>query len=325
MKPRAALFALALAACGPRPFAILGADLDEALLSVGGTASTDVWTVGADAGDGPRVLSWDGAAWTDHATETTGDLWWVHVEDDVVWMAGDGGRVVRHDRATGAFAEQVLDDAVILFGVWGPGDGTLWAVGGDIVTRTGAALWRYDGTAWGRVAVPEAVAHVALYKVWGRRADDVWICGEEGALLRWQGSTWEVVETANTRTLFTVSGAGDAAYAVGGFGNGAVMRWDGAAWADESPFQAPQLNGVSARGDAVAAVGRFGAVWRRDAGGWAVDPRDPPTDLDLHAVWLDPDGGLWTVGGSLAAQPLDLGVLAYAGPDRPEQLATAGR
>src|SRR5688572_1205303 len=48
-----------------------------ALLSVSGTSADDVWMVGADGGDGPLVLHWEGTGWQRVQSAARGDLWWV--------------------------------------------------------------------------------------------------------------------------------------------------------------------------------------------------------------------------------------------------------
>jgi len=70
---------------------------------------------------------------------------------------------------------------------------------------------------------------------------------------------------------------------------------------------------VSERGD-VWAVGVAGNVYARDAG--AAEWRDVFTHhpvQSLHAVWIDPGGGIWAVGGNVLTPELDRGVaLHYA-------------
>lgn len=298
-------------------------ELDAALLSITGSGSDDVWAVGADAGSGPLVVHWDGSGWVTEDTQTTGDLWWVHLDgSDAAWMAGAGGRVIRHDRGAGTFTEEVLDADETLFGIWSGGDGTAWAVGGDLTVGAGGArLWRLDGT-WSLQTLPAALSDtLALYKVWGAADDDVWFCGTDGAMIHWNGAALEAVDAGTTRTLFTVNGTGtDTAYAVGGFGNGALVEWNGSAWSDASPFQAPQLNGVASRGSDAVAVGRTGGVWWRGSDGWTEDPRGPATDLDFHGAWLDPAGDVWAVGGSISSEPLDRGLMVYGGESPPGEL-----
>ena len=53
-----------------------------ALFAVHGTSAKDVWMVGADDGDGPLVIRFDGSAWQRLDTGVRGDLWWVRAFDD---------------------------------------------------------------------------------------------------------------------------------------------------------------------------------------------------------------------------------------------------
>ena len=46
----------------PPTWSIVSSGLDEALLSISGTAADDVWAVGADQGRGPLVLHYDGTS-----------------------------------------------------------------------------------------------------------------------------------------------------------------------------------------------------------------------------------------------------------------------
>ncbi|HNH50543.1 MAG TPA: hypothetical protein PKY30_26155, partial [Myxococcota bacterium] len=61
------------------------------------------------------------------------------------------------------------------------------------------------------------------------------------------------------------------------------------------------------------AVGYQGQVYLRGEQGWNLDSAESATLQDLHSVWIDPDGGVWSVGGHLASEPLIHGVLVYKG------------
>lgn len=302
---------------GPAPasWSLLADGTDAAFLSIWGSGVEDVWAVGADAGSGPVVVRYDGAAWTALPTGTTGDLWWVaSTSADTLWMGGEAGRVLRYSRAANTFTEATLDPAITVFGVWGASDDEVWAVGGDVnVGSDGAQVWRWDGAAWGRVELPaEAAAAVAIYKVWGRSATDVYAVGTGGVGLRWDGAAWTTLATGTDRNLFTVHGTATEEIAVGGQFSGTVVAGAGA-WTDQTPTLAPQLNGVYAGGPSPVAVGATGAVYVREGSTWVQDPRGAVTARDLHAVWVDPDGGIWTVGGKLSSFPLDQGIVAYGG------------
>ena len=82
-------------------WAVVASGLDEAVLSIAGTAADDVWAVGADQGAGPLVVHYDGVAWTRMATGHTGNLWWAHAfAPDDVFFGGASGAILRWDGTT---------------------------------------------------------------------------------------------------------------------------------------------------------------------------------------------------------------------------------
>jgi hypothetical protein len=301
-------------------------DLGGALLAVTGTTADDVWAVGADDGSGPLVLHWDGTTWERLDTGTTGDLWWAWRPPEAsrtndLWASGAGGRILRFDGE--AWHEAVLDATEVVFwGIWGASEEEVWTIGGDpTVSSDGAVLYRANGGTWAEEALPaDAASQFAMYKVWGAAADDVWACGANGAMMHWDGAAWTDVESGTDRLLLTVAGTGsDDVWAVGGTGSGEIVHWDGASWTSDAPEFSVDFNGVSARDDLVVAVGRVGDAWLHGAEGWIGDPRGRATFKDLHATWIDPDGGVWAVGGQISALPMTGGVMVYAGE---QQVAT---
>ncbi len=317
---RCAPLLLLLTGCPPPAWEIVGADLDEALLSIWGTGGGEVWAVGGDVGGGPLVLHLDGEAWERIDTDTRGDLWWVWGEGSRRWMVGAGGRVLVHDVGEGTTTEEILEEGVTLFGIWGA-EGHRWAVGGDLdLQEAGARLWHAEGDGgWAAVDLPaEAAATHALYKVWGTGPEDVWVVGTGGLTLHRDAEGWSVVASPVSRTLFTVHGAGEERYAVGGVASGTILRGDGTGWIDDTPAILPQTNGVFLReGCEPVAVGQQGAVYTRGAEGWVPDPREGAPFEELHAVWVDEACGVWSVGGALASAPLTDGVLIYGGESPP--------
>jgi hypothetical protein len=58
----------------------------------------------------------------------------------------------------------------------------------------------------------------------------------------------------------------------------------------------------------------LGSLWTRRDGRWVDQVADAPiTSLDYHAAYVDPDGGLWAVGGQIVASPYGEGILAHSG------------
>lgn len=315
------LASLLLVGCpGPEstPYRVVVENLDEGLLSVAGRSSHDVWVVGSDAGSGPLVLHWDGNAWERRTTGQTGDLWWVHaMENGTVFLGGEGGMILRSEDGTTFERMTTPSSSVIVFGIWAAADDDVYAAVG--IGGGNGALWRWNGAEWSVLTLPGHEGQ-AVFKVWGTGADDVWACGAGGILYHHDGTAWTRVDSSSTRTLLTVHAIEGEAVAVGGSGS-AVMVGPGSdgAWHDLAPFcdedaDCPQLMGVwLTPGDGGRASGINGTILRREAGEWTLEPNTPLLAEHLHSVWIDPDGGVWTVGGNVISEPFSDGIIVYQG------------
>ncbi len=319
----ALLSCLALAACpGPDPdpepvvFTPTAEHPTAAILSAGGTGADDVWLVGAQPAPGqpPLALHWDGSAWTAVNTKILHDLWWVHAfEDGPVFLAGGGASVLRVDGDTVTRLPTPEFFGNTVFGVWGSAPDDLWAVGG-FAGRAGF-IWHWDGDAFSEVALPADLPRTAtgeipaLFKVWGRGADDVWVVGGLGTILHFDGDDWQVVPSGVTDTLFTVTGTTSAVWAVGGTNAGVVVRGGVAGFANETPADAPLLQGITVDHDGVVWVAGANGYAARHDGNWStVDLGLAVAPQSVHALWADRQGDLWAVGGGVLSPALDKGV-----------------
>jgi len=298
---------------------LLGEELDSALMSVWGSSERDVWAVGADVGSGPLVVHWDGERFSRLATGATGDLWWVFgFRDGPVFMGGSGGLILHYEG--GEFRTLDTPGTGTVFGLWGSAPDDMWAVGGAEGGADGAFAWRLDGDTWlDAPAFPaDLAADRALWKVWGSGPDDLWLVGTSGLALHSVGGSFEADDLGGGESLFTVHYAAGRFAAVGGIASGLLYENTGNGWERVDDGSLPGLSGVHmTSNDAGYAVGRFGAfVERRDAA-WR-ESNGPDTSNTLHAVWVDPEGGVWAAGGQLDVQPLVSGVLAYRGFRAPQ-------
>ena len=177
-------------------------------------------------------------------------------------------------------------------------------------------VWHYDGQMWTAqdvsTVVPSGVP-TTLNKVWGSGVNDVYAVGETGIILHYGGSGWSLVR-ARPATPFHRSRQRLDRCGCRRIPGWTDRRKDGTGpFAARAPSTAPRLNGifVPPSGDAIA-VGVNLAVVARSASGWAtVDEGSDPNLRDFHGVWIDPDDGIWAVGGRLSE--LSDGVLAYGG------------
>jgi hypothetical protein len=302
-------------------------NLPAALLSIAGTSAADVYAVGADANDGtgPLVLHYNGQSWQRLTTGATGGLWWISVTpiDGDFYMAGGEGRILRHTPASGAFLTPMTPSRIpTLFGIWGSDASHIWAVGGDLTEQdTGGVVWRFDGTTWGvdtTLANFRPAGLPILYKVWGRNQSDVYVSGRLGLVLHFDGTQWAQVNVEangidlHALPLFTVHGNATQVAVTGGVLNGVIYELAGMTFENRATAGIPQMNGIFVRPDGTGVVvGVGGAVAFRNASAWELQRPGLNTPLDLHGTWVDPDGGVWAVGGDLSS--LDHGMVVYGG------------
>jgi hypothetical protein len=303
--------------------------------------------VGDDPGDGsgPLMLRRPAGAGSWSRVDLSafpGALWWMHGAGTGAQAArvavGAAGRVLWRG-GTGEGAGPWVDVPSpaaaadkVLYGVWMSDPAHFWAVGGD--PQAGASVLLEGvglpggGVTLSVVETPALPEGAVLFKVWGTGPDDVVAVGTEGALLRYDGASWQVEDTTGTALqgarMLTVHGASatDGArleVAVGGVPNGAVYERAGdGPWASVGPAALQMLNGVrlAQRGGALrgVAVGMRGTlVERDDAGAWSW-LEDSPTLLDLHGATIDAAGRAWAVGGNLFAKPPGDGVIVVREP-----------
>jgi hypothetical protein len=322
---------------------LLASSLPEALLSVTGRAPSDVYAVGADKGRGPLVLHFDGKAWSRLHTGQTGDLWWVQtLADGPTLMAGAGGMVLRYDGQRFERLPTLGLGKQTVYGVWGKSAADFYAVGS--AAGHDGFVWHYRGGSFESETIPRDVPRMAdgelpgFFKVWGS-GDDVWVVGAAGAILHRTGSApFQVVPSGTKNTLFTTHGQGGRLLVVGGSSNGTLLELAGAsppAFHDASPAGAALLQGIFASdryGD--WASGERGLVYTRTGAApfAAVDHGiGIPTGDSLHSIFVDPAGGVWTVGGNVLTPSLDGGMLLHRGDPVPavpvekdEHMADAG-
>ncbi len=321
------LAVLVFSACPQGPvveWQTLSSGLDEALMGVGGTSDKDVWAVGADTGAGPLVLHFDGSAWSRVATPgITGHLWWVHAFSPThVFISGASSTVLewkdgtftRHD--TPGLARQTV------FGVWGSSPTDVYAVGSNTSGRSGF-IWHYDGISWTSVHLPADLPRrngeiPGLFKVWGAPSGEVYFVGADGLVLRRStDGALTKLETGNTQTLFTVAGAGKDVFVVGGGQGAALLEKSGDAFSAVAADGLPSLlQGVASNGTVTVASGEGGNLFERKNGKWTRVMTSTSAEIEsLHAVWVDPSGGVWTVGGNVVSD-LKKGVVLHGSPTK---------
>ena len=162
------------------------------------------------------------------------------------------------------------------------------------------------GEGFQRVEVPrlERPGVGVFFKVWGSGPDDVFMVGQRGAVVHWDGERLTEQFAGTASDLIGVWGTGpDRVVAVGGRNNAAVVLWDGTAWRSLDVGRFTGLNGVWLADDTVHVVGNDGAVGTIDFTTGDITLETVDTPVFLHAVNGTPDGVLTAVGGDFSTGP----------------------
>ncbi len=303
---------------------------DEAYVFVVGGEPASGDGAGDDSGRGV-ALRRVGKSWvSDPLPAGTGLLNWVFGFSTVnAWAVGEGGVILHYEGEQ--WTKQTSPTTESLWGVWGATEDDLWAVGGGGREGDLPVLIHYDGTTWENVVVPalERAQVRAFFKVWGVSADQVYVVGQQGVVLHWNGESWVEINVGTSDDLIalwgtTTSPSGDSEEGtvrvamVGGRSNGVVVYGEGTAsemtWQARTLEAVPGLNGVWMAGSTVCVAGQRGTVGEITVASLAagapefraqeLDGRDlaayPVGNDDFHAVFGVGQERV-AVGGNLAA------------------------
>lgn len=122
--------------------------------------------------------------------------------------------------------------------------------------------------------------------VWAVSASDVWAVGDFGAILHYNGSAWQAVDSGTTEHLRSVwAGSAQDVLVVGD--NGKILRSTGAAFSAMTSNTTQALRGVwgNSSADEVWAVGSGGTLLKLDRASGQWGAVSSPTTNQLNAVW----------------------------------------
>lgn len=171
--------------------------------------------------------------------------------------------------------------------VWGSSGTDVWATAAPIDT-----ILHYSGTSWSLVAVPGT--HGSTQGVWGNHSWDVFVVGNGGAIVHFDGTNW-TPQTSGTQTdLLAVWAARDSnVFAVGR--KGTILHWNGSFWTPQTSGTTNDLNGVWGLSPSeVFAVGNGGTILRYNGTSWS--PMTSGTTTVLNGVWGSSSCNLFAVG-----------------------------
>ena len=157
-------------------------------------------------------------------------------------------------------------------------------------------ILNYNGNEWRTVYLSSNTTQ-QLRGVWASSSSSVYIVGDQGTILHYDGSTWTTMTSSTTASLCGVWGSSDLdIFAVGGDGaSGTILHYDGSTWTTMTSNTTTGLNDVwgSAPND-VFAVGASGTILHYNGSTWTT--MSSIGDV-LHGVWGFSYNNVFAVGG----------------------------
>ena len=134
-----------------------------------------------------------------------------------------------------------------------------------------------------------------LLSVWGSSDTDVYAVGKKGTILHYDGSEWSSIESPAKKHLHSVWGSSAVdVYAVGD--KGLIVHYDGPDWSIVKPRTTEKhLYGVWGISSEAFAVGSKGAILNYDSSGWGT-VKPLPTKKHLYGIWGSSASDVYAVG-----------------------------
>ncbi len=275
----------------------------QSLSGVWGSGSDDVFIVGGDDDQG-EIHHYDGSAWSKMALPSEVGLlvWSYGFGPSDVWTVGRLGALLHYDGSTWSMVDSKTDQD--LWGVWGASANDVYMVGGNVFSGQ-VTILHWDGTEIQEEAFPDTANPLdvrALFKVFGV-GGRLFAVGQKGLIVEREANGWvrhPAGQEADEDFVALWGNSADNIIAVGGRANSKISTFDGTTWTTSEPSQNfGGLNAVYVDAEGLVRVGGVNGavgVWDSVARDVVYDPSN--TILAVHAMWTDPDGKTYAVGGT---------------------------
>jgi len=143
-----------------------------------------------------------------------------------------------------------------------------------------------------------------LLAVWGLDRNNIWAVGVGGVIVKWNGTSWAVQSSGTTQSLSAVWGW-DASNVWAAGANGTILKWDGSAWKMQPSGTPAYLRGLfGTSASSVWAVGQSGTILKWDGMTWTPQSAGGSPAPYLRAIWGTDDKNLWAVGDMSVIAPV---------------------
>ncbi|RPJ44695.1 MAG: hypothetical protein EHM19_06350 [Candidatus Latescibacterota bacterium] len=232
------------------------------------------------------ILRYDGTEWKQVWDEESPFLLAVHGDsEDNLYAVGSGGRILHFDGEQ--WSDQEGGGGRELAFVRVGEDGVAFAVdmGGAVLAQE-SGVWALRSSGFGQGP------RIGYWNVWGTSVQDIWAVVDGISVWHFDGSAWSDAEPPYGLGYLGVWGSQTGEPFCSGH-NGGVLHWTGGEWHLLREGTRATLWAIDGTpGGPVIAGGYYGYghVVRLEGGEWRVPPR--VLAPWIHALWLDPSGGV---------------------------------
>ena len=298
--------------------------VNDHLYAIWAGSAQDIFAVG----DGGRILRSTGGTFQSTNSPTTQPLRgiWGNSATDEVWAVGNGGVILKYDRAGGSWSSVTSPTTNQLNAIWGSAKNRVY------VAANGGTVLRYDGTSWGLemntgvsadllgvggdaskvVAVgvggtlitstaanswtsPGSGTTNTLQAAWAK-SGTYWAAGAGGVRLRDSGGGFAMVTGDGEAGGFYALGGSDAADVWAG-GDGGLLTNYKTSWVGKPANPRQRIRAIYGFNNKnVWAIGTGGLILHYDGTSWTQVPSG--TSQDLNGIWGASASDLWAVGNA---------------------------